>query len=321
MPNVLAYLSAPGKPIRLYASRSDSLGRVRFEMQDFYGSKTLIAQPNPADSLLKLTIDSPFSTTVPAHPLPEVAITESQTDQLLSRSVAMQLQGTYWGDRVLQYQYPLVDSTAFYGKGTENYLLDVYTRFPRMEEVLREYVLGVMPRKKQGHFQLHVLNEPYREIFDNLSLVLIDGVPVFDMDKVIDFSPLKVQKLDVVTNRYLLGPVMFNGIISLMTYKGDLAGFPLEPYLLKVDYDGLQLQREFYAPRYETARQLESRLPDGRTLLYWNPDLQPDASGQAQVQFFTSDQPGTYLIDVNGLAKDGSAGSQRLLFTVKNLPK
>ena len=321
VPNVLTYLSAPGKPIRLYASRSDSSGRVRFEMLDFYGSKTLIAQPEPADSLLKLTIDSPFVTTAPARPLPEIAITESQTDQLVNRSVAMQLQGTYWGDRALQYQYPPVDSTAFYGKRTESYLLDAYTRFPRMEEVLREYVLGVMPRKKQGHFQLHVLNEPYREIFNDLSLVMIDGVPVFDMDKVIDFSPLKIQKLDVVTNRYLFGPVMFNGIISLMTYKGDLAGYPLEPYLLKVDYDGLQLQREFYAPRYETARQLESRLPDGRTLLYWNPNLQTDVTGRSQVQFFTSDQPGMYLVEVNGLAKDGSAGSQRMLFTVKNRPK
>lgn len=106
-----------------------------------------------------------------------------------------------------------------------------------------------------------------------------------------------------------------------MTYKGDLAGFPLDPRLLKLEYDGLQLQREFYAPRYDTARQLESRLPDGRTLLYWNPNLQTDATGQSRVEFFTSDQTGTYLVEVNGLSKDGSAGSQRIRFQVKNTPK
>jgi hypothetical protein len=150
---------------------------------------------------------------------------------------------------------------------------------------------------------------------------MLDGVPLFDMDKVIEFSPLKVQKLDVVTNRYLMGPVMFNGIISLMTYKGDLAGFPLDTRLLKLDYDGLQLQREFYSPRYDTAKQLESRLPDGRTLLYWNPNLQTDATGHSRTEFFTSDQPGTYLVEVNGLSKDGSAGSQRLMFEVKNVVK
>ncbi|MBD2757326.1 hypothetical protein IC230_30920 [Spirosoma sp. BT704] len=319
--NVLTYLAAAGKPVRMYVSRSDSEGRIRFEVQDFYGPKNLIVQTNPADSINKLIIDNPFSTMVPPVRLPEVPVNESLTDQLVSRSVSMQLQNTYWNDQAIQYRYPLVDSTAFYGKPRESYLLDAYTRFPRMEEVLREYILGVMPRKKQGHFQLHVLNEPYREIFDDLSLVMIDGVPVFDMDKVIEFSPLKIKQIDVVTNRYLFGPVMFNGIISLMTYKNDLAGFPLDPNLLKLEYDGLQLQREFYSPRYDTARQLESRLPDGRTLLYWNPNLQTNATGQSQVEFFTSDQPGTYLIEVNGLSKDGSAGSQRATFVVKNTPK
>ncbi|WP_420148749.1 hypothetical protein [Spirosoma sp.] len=321
VPNIITYLSSPGKPIRLYVSRSDSLGRIRFEMQDFYGPKNLIAQTNPVDSINKITIDNPFVATSTKGQPPELSVTESQSDQVLSRSVAMQVQGTYWGERAIQYRYPTVDSTAFYGKPRESYLLDAYTRFPRMEEVLREYVLGVMPRKKQEHFQLYVLNEPYRETFNDLSMVMIDGIPVFDMDKIIEFSPLKIQKLDVMTNRYLFGPVMFNGIISFQTYKGDLAGFPLEPNLLKVDYDGLQLQREFYSPRYDTAKQLESRLPDGRTLLYWNPNLQADNSGNSRVEFFTSDQPGTYLIEVNGLAKDGTAGSQRVLFEVKNTPK
>ena len=118
-----------------------------------------------------------------------------------------------------------------------------------------------------------------------------------------------------------MGTALFNGIISFMTYKGDLAGFPLAPNALKLDYDGLQLQRECYVPRYETAQQLASRLPDGRTLLYWNPTLTPDASGTARVDFFTSDQPGTYLIEVNGLAPNGSAGHQRATFTVPNLVK
>jgi hypothetical protein len=148
---VLTYLSMPGKPVRLYVSRSDSEGKIRFEMQDFYGAKSLIAQTNPADSLNTIRINSPFPVATKV-PLPEMSVPESQTDQLLSRSVAMQVQSTYWGDRAIQYQYPMVDSTAFYGKGNESYLLDAYTRFPRMEEVLREYVLGVMPRKSRAIF-------------------------------------------------------------------------------------------------------------------------------------------------------------------------
>ena len=321
VPNVQTYLSAPGKPVRLSVSRSDADGQIRFEMQDFYGPKSVLVQTNPQDSLLKLTIANPFSGSVSTTRLPDLIIAESQADQLLNRSVAMQVQAAYWGDQAIRYQYPAVDSSAFYGKPGESYLLDAYTRFPRMEEVLREYVLGVMPRKKQGHFRLHVPNLPYRTIFEEPSLVLLDGVPIFDMDKVIDFSPLKIRQIDVITNNYFIGQSLFPGVISFMSYKGDLAGFLISPSVLRLDYDGLQWQREFYSPRYETDKQLSSRLPDARTVLYWNPDLKTDAHGKGRVQFYTSDQAGTYVVDVNGLTTDGQAGSQRILFEVKNSPK
>ncbi|UHG92425.1 hypothetical protein [Spirosoma oryzicola] len=317
VPNVLTYLSIPGKPVRLFVSKSDSAGRIRFEMRDFYGQKQLIVQTNPTDSLYHLTIDSPFADQPSTTPLPDLLLDEQKGESIQNRSVAMQVQNTFWGDQSLRYRYPTVDSTAFYSEGRESYLLDAYTRFPTMEDILREYVLGVQPRKRQGHFRLIVPNAPYREFFEESPLVLIDGVPVFDMDKVMAFSPLKVQKLDVVTNRYFMGPATFHGIISFMTYKGDLAGFPLDTRLLKLDYDGLQLQREFYAPRYSTPKQQESRLPDGRTLLYWNPALRPNEQGKSQVDFYTSDLAGSYLIEVNGLSGNGNAGFQRLLFEVK----
>ncbi|GAB2594734.1 hypothetical protein [Spirosoma areae] len=323
VPDKMTFAAAPGKLIRTYMSRSDATGRIRFEMQDFYGPQHLIVQTNPEDSLLKLTLTTPFSEQLPTAHLPEIALAGSQAEPLLNRSVAMQVQSTYWADRAIQYRHPTVDSTAFYGTPGESYLLDAYTRFPRMEEVLREYVPGVLPRKKQGHFRLFVPNTPYRAIFEASPLVLVDGVPVFDMDNVIEFSALKIRKLDVITNFYFVGPAILSGLISFMTYKGDLAGFPLDPRLLKVEYDGLQLQREFYSPRYDQsvgtpAQQRISRLPDARTLLYWNPDLPANAGGRSRVEFYTSDQTGTYLVDVNGLTKDGVAGSQRMVFEVKN---
>ncbi|GAB3895182.1 hypothetical protein [Spirosoma agri] len=317
VPNVLAYLSAPGKPVRLFAARSDSTGRLRFEMQDFYGTQDVIVQTNPQDSLYRLTIDSPFAEQPPATRLPALVLDENQTEPIQNRSVAMQVQNTFWNEQSLRYTYPTVDSAAFYGIPDESYRLDAYTRFPTMEDVLREYVLGVQPRQRQGHFRLVVPNAPYRELFDENPLVLIDGVPVFDMDKVMAFSPLKVQKLDVITSRFFLGSMVFSGIVSYMTYKGDLASFPLDTRLLKLDYDGLQLQREFYAPRYTTDKQRTSRLPDARTLLYWNPSLRTNDQGKGQIDFFTSDVAGSYLVEVNGLTASGKAGYQRLIFEVQ----
>ncbi|MBC7571780.1 MAG: hypothetical protein H7319_18930 [Spirosoma sp.] len=321
LPGKITFLSTIGKPIRLSVSTSDAAGRVRFEVRDFYGPKSLVLQTSPPDSLARLSLLNPFSDEPTPHTLPDFSLPEARLDQLLNRSVAMQVQSAYTNDRSVRYAYPVIDSTAFYGKPSESYLLDTYTRFPRMEEVLREYVPGVMPRKRQGRFRLEVVNSPYRAIFDEPALVLIDGVPVFDGDRVIEFSPLKIKQLDVLTNRYFLGRTEFNGIVSFMTYKSDLTGFPLDAHVQKLDYDGLQLQREFYTPRYDLANPQSSRLPDARTLLYWNPALQTSTDGNARISFPTSDQTGTYLIEVNGLTKEGRAGNQRATFRVKNIPK
>jgi hypothetical protein len=317
VPGVTAYLSSPGKPVRLFFAKSDSKGRLLFETLDFYGAKTVYAQTNPADSLYKLTIDNPFSEQPPTSQVPTLMLTEQNTSAIEERSVAMQVQNNFWGNQSLRYRYPAVDSAGFYGKPSETYMLDAYTRFPTMEDVLREYVLGVMPRKRQGRFHFVVPNAPYRELFSENPLVMIDGIPVFNIDKVMAFSPLKIQKLDVTTNRYFVGSTIYNGIVSFMTYKGDLAGFSLDDRLVKVDYDGLQLQREFFAPRYVTTQQQTSRLPDARTLLYWNPSLRTNAQGKGQIDFYSSDISGRYLIEVNGINQDGKAGTQRGFFEVQ----
>jgi hypothetical protein len=152
-------------------------------------------------------------------------------------------------------------------------------------------------------------------------MVLLDGVPVFAINKIMAFDPLKIRQLDVVARNYLLGPLFLPGCLSFSTYKGDLAGFRLDPRSVIMEYDGMQLQREFYAPRYDTPIQLASRLPDLRNLLYWEPNVRTDARGQAHLEVFTSDQEGVYLGVAHGLTPYGLAGSSTFTFEVRNVAK
>ena len=79
-----------------------------------------------------------------------------------------------------------------------------------------------------------------------------------------------------------------------------------------VKVPGYYQAREFYAPRYEAT----SALPDPRyTTLYWLPEVQTDATGQAQLTFFTSDAGGTFQAVAEGLSLQGTPlrGSATLL--------
>ena len=315
---VATYLSTPGKNIQLYTARSRFNGDVVYEMKDFYGLKKIIVQTNTAqDSTSKIQIHNPYAATFASRRLPTLTLPPNLSKALLERSVAMQVQDIYYGDNSASFKVTAIDSTSFYSKASETYFLDDYTRFTVMEEVMREYVPGVMVRKRRDGFHFLVLDNVRKSLFQENPLVILDGMPIFDIDKIMAFDPLKVKKLEVVTNRYFLGPFNFPGIVSYKTYTGDLAGFELDPRSVAMNYEGLQRQRIFYSPSYDNQKQRESRMPDRRNLLFWAPQVRLDKGGKNQLEFYTSDLIGNYTIVIEGLTTNGYSGSTTSSFLVK----
>ena len=133
-----------------------------------------------------------------------------------------------------------------------------------------------------------------------------------------NYDPLKIRKLELVAQRYYYGSQSFDGILNFITYRGDLPEYELDPNATELDYEGLQEQREFFSPVYETAPQASNRIPDFRNLLYWSPGIKPDENGKHQVNFYTSDLPGKYLVVLQGITPDGRTISERVNFTVED---
>jgi hypothetical protein len=317
-PQVPAFLSTPGTGIRLYTSRSNDHGEVMFEVKDFFNQNKIVLQTNLLqDSTYKIEMNDPFSANLSSFRAPlfqPTAYTKAR-ESILSQSIHTQVQYVFYSDSVRSAKVKK-DTVAFYGTPDEHYLLDDYTRFTTMEDVMREYVADLQVRKKSGKLQFWVLDQLSGFSFKGSSVVLVDGVPVFDMQKIMDFDPLKVQSLDIVTRRYFIGPAIFDGIVSYKTYSEDLAGFPLDPKVLIQNYEGVQGQREFYAPRYDDAKQFESRLPDFRDLLYWNANVETGEDGKSHLEFYTSDQPGKYKVIIQGITSQGIPGDRSFTFDV-----
>lgn len=315
---VVTYLSSPSRLTRLNSTRSDATGLVQFEMDEFYGTRELVLQTNPQqDSTSRLEVFSPFSSaysTVRAAPFATLA--RFQPDYT-KRHFQTQVQTIYAPKDQLRPLVRPVDSLAFYGKPSEMYLLDKYTRFKVLEEVMREYVPGVVVRIRKDGFHFLVLDKTNKTLLTENPMVLLDGVPVFNINKIMAMDPLKIQKLEVVDARYMHGWPMYNGIVSYTTYKGNLEGFPLDARVLVQRYEGLQQQREFYSPRYDTPDARRSRLPDLRNLLYWNPNVTTTGTAATPLEFFTGDQAGRYVVVLQGLSDTGLAGSTSFTFEVK----
>jgi hypothetical protein len=313
---VVAYLSVPGSRQQIYMAKSDSAGRLLFNAHGLYGPGEIIVQTNTQyDSTYHVDILSPFSEQYSVNPIAPFVLAKETERILTENSIAMQTENVFKSSLLKQFYLSQVDSTPFYGKPVKTYLLDDFTRFTTIEEVLREYVTSIAVSKRLGKFNIRMYNG--ETPLDGKPLILLDGAPVFDADKIFYVDPLKIKRLDVVSTDYLYGPVVLNGIMSFTTYKGDMNGFELDPRAVIMDYEGLQQERKFYSPVYDTDQQLKSALPDFRTALYWNADVNIARSAAGNLIFYTSDRPGRYIGIVEGNAENGEAGSGYFVFEVK----
>lgn len=315
----LVYLSAPGEKFHIGSAVSNDSGAVQFVLNNFYGTSGLILQTdNEKDSSYSISLSNPFSEIFGSAVYPPLALPEKWNAQLLQRSIGAQAQNAYLQNEQQRFFLPAgMDTLPFYGKPDKQYLLDDYTRFPTMEEVMREFVTEVHVRRQQEQYYYDVSNALYKVFFKTGPLVLLNGIPVWNINKIIAFNPLQVKKLDVVTHKYFLDGQVYNGIVSYTTYNGNITGFDINPGAIELEYEGLQLNREFYSPAYESPQQQSRRLPDFRNVLYWSPDIHTDAQGKKQVEFYTSDVPGEYIAMVQGITADGLAGSTTVNISVR----
>ncbi len=316
--DITAYLSVPGEKSLFCAATSDQNGNLHFDVKDFFGSEEVIVQTNGwKDSSYHVNILSPFSEKNSGIGMPSLRLSKDQEGQLLERSINSQVQNAYLAAQINRFLNPIPDSSLFFGRPDRTYLLDDYVRFSSMEDVFREYVTEVLLKRERGKNHTRVAL-PGKGFFDEDPLVLVDGVPHFNPDSILALDPLKMRKLDVVKRKYFIGPAIAPGIISFISYKKDLSDIQLEPGALVVEYPGLQLQREFYSPTYNTEARLHDRMPDFRNVLYWSPEIKTGSSGREQASFYTSDQAGRYAVMIQGITPDGKAGSQLIVFDVKN---
>lgn len=241
--------------------------------------------------------------------LPALAITESYAADLNERVTYATADRAFRSEMKTSLLMERVDTTDFYGVPDKRYLLDSYVRFPDMQEILQEFIPEVRVRRNGGKAFLQVVNLPYKAFFEQPALVLLDGVPVTDIDQFLQLDPLRIESIDVVARKFFLGSTQMHGIVHYKTYKTDLAGYKLPAGQLVSDYQGMTLP---VIPAYPGSG--AQPLPDFRNTLYWR---RPGPLHGGRFQCFSQDAPGTYMIQIYGIDRKGNLFHGKRSFLVK----
>lgn len=184
------------------------------------------------------------------------------------------------------------------------YHLDDYVRFPTIRETILEITSGLRIRKgSDGKPQLQVLLQGVsddRLVYSSDVLAMIDGVPVQDVQALLDFDCMLLGDILIYPYSYLFGDVVYKGLVDFVTKKGDISSFKFDKGVVIVDWQG-----ESYPVAYTC-----SRLPEGgqdlRGTLYWHPQVDLETSGgSTSIEVRTPSYPGVFKVVVEGLASDG----------------
>lgn len=180
-----AYLSSIGPADIFSVATTDSTGIAAFKVKSHISQRDVIIQMRePADSI---------------YTIKYLGLTgASLVDSIVADA------GNY-------------DTLPFFGTQVTSYQVDNYVKFTTMEDVLREYVTPVGVRNRRGQVYPFVFDVLRRLPFDTDPLLLVNGVPVLESQRLMNMNPMRVKLLSVVDCRYFFAGEIFHGIISVTT--------------------------------------------------------------------------------------------------------
>jgi hypothetical protein len=314
--NQLVYLSFPSASFRFYSGISDSLGHFQFLIHNLTGTHEMILQSFQKNNDFKMELRNGFSTSKPLLSPGFWTPDYKEFQKIHKRFMGLESNRLFWKDKLYKTSLAREPKNFFFGKPDYHYELDNYTRFPSLSEVITEYVRFISLRRTGDKYSASVSLPFFQKVYEHEPLYLLDGVPVSSLDTLLKVQASKVKSLDVIARRYYYGPLISDGILSFNTYQGDLNGYNLDPKAQVLEYEGTLPDREFFSPIYSSFEEKDSRIPDFRTTLFWNPDLIPDQNNLYRVHFFTSDLKGNYRIEINGMNRAGDPVHEEFQFKV-----
>lgn len=311
MSGALVALSLPGEVSQIRVVKTKADGAFSLPFESTVMSKNGYLSVLGVDSTYELEVEDPFLAEAPAFKYTPLGLDSTQILEIIARSIRNQIENAYYQSNDTSRKSNHWRTQVPFNF---HYILDEYVRFRTIEETITEYVSTANVRKGRDHKIKVFLPQYVNSILEFPPLILLNGIPVSD-DEILDFSPYKVESISVLNNRYYLGPLVADGVISFKTKEAGLGGFVLDESYVRTEVKGLATPKQYDFPTYEAG--VVDKRPDQRDQLYWKPLLQVAKGQSTNIQFYTSDVTGSFQIFIEGFTTDGQAVSISDTFEVK----
>jgi hypothetical protein len=298
LPNCMLTMMLVKTQYGIYSQNSDSLGHFVFSNLYFYNDIyfTIQAVNQKGKRNTSIELDRRSSVSPPSNFLPlayqyNQENTESTVKSLLAENEEIITRKWKLSDTILLNNVNVVAYKKKKGDGNNRMYVDP------------DYVYDAAKHDQvYGNIIESLENDAYMMRYINAQYYL-DGVPV-DPDFIASLPVSIIDKVEVVK----IGAFMAGGGPGVFFYlkRGERQKLETKDAvgMLSGKILGYSVSRKFYSPNYETPLPEETK-KDFRSTLYWNPIVQTDTTGVANVSFYNSDQTGDVDIVVEGVTADG----------------
>ncbi len=176
-----------------------------------------------------------------------------------------------------------------------------YINTPTLKMVIDEILPNCILRRKDGQYRLVVFDAKKTNYYEN-PLILIDNIPVFNVNKLLEISPANIEKIEINYSPFMLGGKTIESVVKFTTNTDNFAEMEMPVGSTFLEYQTVSPAYNFKSMVYNKAVTRSKRLADFRTTLYWEPDVNINSP----ISFYTSDHCSEYEVIVRGYTMDGT---------------
>lgn len=308
-------LSIPEENFVLKVGTTNNEGRFYINNDERYFSSTAFLQVlNNHSAHYEFTMDESPVIDYSSLTFEKLTLSEDLKEHIVDRSIKNQVENSYLS--VKQTVPKAIDKPYFFGSNYTVTNLDEFTRFSTLHETFTEIVNNVwFERIGRDGYQVRVraLDFDLRSPFP--ALVMVDGLLIQDHSLLYNYNAFNIQRIRVVRDKYFYGGKIFQGIVSIETIDKNYHQTAQLPELNEVELFRPEPAKNYFKADYSQNAGALKNIPDFRKQLLWNPLLTIHSLNTA-VDFYTSDETGTFEIVIEGITRDGKAVKATRKFTV-----
>ncbi len=300
--NAIVLISLQDSIIRLKYDITDNEGSFCVLLHNYYGQQEVFVnafnQQMEPISNTRITLRNQFEID-PSQPT-ELILTQYAPDSLelnkalIAKAFEMQ-QFTPIG---ISNRPETLHDHFVLGTPRHTAFTDDFIELNDFREITREITPFIRMRKgKNGQPELRVASD--KGAVTANPLLLVDGVPLTDLNQLIDKGSAVVKRVDTQNKPRNFGNISFtNGIVAVWTHKIDFWEDCHVPGTYRFVVQGFQPPITESVPTPS-----KDRLPDLRQTVYWNPSV--NTAEQKSISATLSDETGEFVIEFFGIGRDG----------------